>query len=116
MDDRPRCLLWIGAEPGFALRAIESRGATCRTIRKSGAPLGNRPHDLIRNVDQRSKDYSEIARTFRPGHADYTYLQKYGLRDPLARAPSKSLVVMDHGDLVGMLTGDGPPHAHAGSS
>src|SRR3569832_226237 len=37
---------------------------------------------LIRNVDQRSKDYSEIAQTFRPGHADYTYLQKYGLRDP----------------------------------
>ncbi|MDP3618467.1 MAG: chorismate synthase [Ramlibacter sp.] len=37
---------------------------------------------LIRNTDQRSKDYSDIARTFRPGHADYTYLQKYGLRDP----------------------------------
>lgn len=37
---------------------------------------------LIRNTDQRSKDYAEIARTFRPGHADYTYLQKYGLRDP----------------------------------
>src|SRR5512142_871952 len=37
---------------------------------------------LIRNVDQRSKDYAEIAQTFRPGHADYTYLQKYGLRDP----------------------------------
>jgi chorismate synthase len=37
---------------------------------------------LIRNVDQRSKDYSEIEQTFRPGHADYTYLQKYGLRDP----------------------------------
>src|SRR4051812_44333602 len=37
---------------------------------------------LIRNTDQRSKDYSEIAKTFRPGHADYTYLQKYGLRDP----------------------------------
>ncbi|MBC7601740.1 MAG: chorismate synthase [Ramlibacter sp.] len=37
---------------------------------------------LIRNMDQRSKDYSDIARTFRPGHADYTYLQKYGLRDP----------------------------------
>ena len=37
---------------------------------------------LIRNVDQRSKDYSEIAQTFRPGHADYTYLQKYGVRDP----------------------------------
>ncbi len=37
---------------------------------------------LIRNTDQRSKDYSDIARTFRPGHADYTYLQKYGVRDP----------------------------------
>ncbi|MBX3588153.1 MAG: chorismate synthase [Ramlibacter sp.] len=37
---------------------------------------------LIRNTDQRSKDYSEIAQTFRPGHADFTYLRKYGLRDP----------------------------------
>jgi chorismate synthase len=37
---------------------------------------------LIRNTDQRSKDYADIARTFRPGHADYTYAQKYGLRDP----------------------------------
>ena len=37
---------------------------------------------LIRNEDQRSKDYSAIAQTFRPGHADYTYLHKYGIRDP----------------------------------
>ena len=37
---------------------------------------------LIRNTDQRSKDYSAILQTFRPGHADYTYFQKYGLRDP----------------------------------
>ena len=44
----------------------------------TGTPIGL----LIRNTDQRSKDYSEIAQTFRPGHADYTYLQKYGLRDP----------------------------------
>ncbi|UCH48654.1 MAG: chorismate synthase [Betaproteobacteria bacterium] len=36
---------------------------------------------LIRNVDQRSKDYGNIAETFRPGHADYTYWQKYGIRD-----------------------------------
>ena len=36
---------------------------------------------LIRNEDQRSKDYSNIANTFRPGHADYTYWQKYGVRD-----------------------------------
>ena len=37
---------------------------------------------LIRNTDARSKDYAEIAQTFRPGHADYTYWQKYGIRDP----------------------------------
>jgi chorismate synthase len=36
---------------------------------------------LIENVDQRSKDYSEIKDTYRPGHADYTYDVKYGLRD-----------------------------------
>jgi len=36
---------------------------------------------LIRNVDARSKDYSKIKDTFRPGHADYTYWQKYGIRD-----------------------------------
>jgi chorismate synthase len=36
---------------------------------------------LIRNEDQRSKDYGKIAETFRPGHADYTYWQKYGIRD-----------------------------------
>ena len=37
---------------------------------------------LIENTDQRSKDYGNILETFRPGHADYTYFQKYGLRDP----------------------------------
>lgn len=37
---------------------------------------------LIRNTDQRSRDYNEIAESFRPGHADYTYFQKYGIRDP----------------------------------
>lgn len=36
---------------------------------------------LIRNEDQRSKDYSKIIDTFRPGHADYVYWQKYGIRD-----------------------------------
>ena len=36
---------------------------------------------LVRNTDQRSKDYAAIAQKFRPGHADYTYLQKYGVRD-----------------------------------
>ena len=43
----------------------------------TGAPIGL----LIHNEDQRSKDYSEIARRYRPGHADYTYDQKYGRRD-----------------------------------
>ena len=37
---------------------------------------------LIRNTDARSKDYTRIAEQFRPGHADYTYWQKYGRRDP----------------------------------
>ncbi len=43
----------------------------------TGAPIGL----LIRNEDQRSQDYSAIKDTFRPGHADYTYWQKYGIRD-----------------------------------
>jgi chorismate synthase len=43
----------------------------------TGAPIGL----LIRNTDQRSQDYSKIMDTFRPGHADYTYSQKYGVRD-----------------------------------
>jgi chorismate synthase len=46
--------------------------------RTAGTPIAL----LIRNVDARSKDYAEIAQTFRPGHADYTYWQKYGIRDP----------------------------------
>ncbi|MDA5095040.1 chorismate synthase [Aliiroseovarius sp. KMU-50] len=37
---------------------------------------------MIENTDQRSKDYGEIEKTFRPGHADITYWQKYGIRDP----------------------------------
>ena len=37
---------------------------------------------LIRNTDQRSKDYGNILQTFRPGHADYAYWHKYGIRDP----------------------------------
>ena len=45
--------------------------------RTTGTPIGL----LIRNEDQRSKDYSNIAETFRPGHADYAYWQKYGVRD-----------------------------------
>ena len=45
--------------------------------RTTGTPIAL----LIRNEDSRSKDYGNIAQTFRPGHADYTYWQKYGIRD-----------------------------------
>ena len=50
---------------------------------------------LIRNEDQRSKDYSAIAEKFRPGHADYTYTQKYGFRDPRGggRASARETVI-----------------------
>ncbi|MCK4843223.1 MAG: chorismate synthase [Methylococcales bacterium] len=43
----------------------------------TGTPIGL----MIENTDQRSKDYSKIAETFRPGHADYSYQHKYGFRD-----------------------------------
>ena len=46
--------------------------------RTTGTPIAL----VIRNEDARSSDYAEIARTFRPGHADYAYWQKYGIRDP----------------------------------
>lgn len=46
--------------------------------RTTGTPIAL----LIRNTDQRSKDYAAIAGQFRPGHADYSYWQKYGIRDP----------------------------------
>ncbi|MEM9342445.1 MAG: chorismate synthase [Pseudomonadota bacterium] len=46
-----------------------------------GATTGTPIQLMIRNTDQRSKDYSEIAEKFRPGHADITYWQKYGIRD-----------------------------------
>jgi chorismate synthase len=45
--------------------------------RTTGTPIAL----LIRNEDQRSRDYAAIADTFRPGHADYVYWQKYGIRD-----------------------------------
>lgn len=50
---------------------------------------------LIRNEDARSKDYAAIADRFRPGHADFTYMQKYGLRDPRGggRASARETVV-----------------------
>ena len=59
--------------------------------RTTGTPIAL----LIRNEDARSKDYAAIAEKFRPGHADYTYWQKYGVRDPRGggRASARETVV-----------------------
>jgi chorismate synthase len=46
--------------------------------RTTGTPIAL----LVRNTDARSKDYDKVSEQFRPGHADYTYWQKYGIRDP----------------------------------
>lgn len=84
---------------------------------------------LIENTDQRSKDYSEIKDLFRPGHADYTYHQKYGLRDyrgggrssaretamrVAAGAIAKKYLAQVHGiEIVGYLSQLGPIKAEA---
>ncbi|MDH3590076.1 MAG: chorismate synthase, partial [Gammaproteobacteria bacterium] len=59
--------------------------------RTTGAPIGL----LVKNVDQKPKDYSKIADRFRPGHADYTYQQKYGFRDYRGggRSPARETVM-----------------------
>ena len=70
----------------LALRATPQRDAEADQVKimsgvfegkTTGTPIGL----LIENTDQRSKDYGNIAQSFRPGHADYTYTQKYGFRD-----------------------------------
>ena len=92
-----------GCPPGIAIapedfRADLDRRATGRTRHTSqrheadeveilsgvyeGVTTGTPIALLVRNVDARSKDYANIAAQFRPGHADYTYWQKYGIRDP----------------------------------
>lgn len=71
-------------KPGTSRHVTQRQESDCVEIlsgvfegRTTGTAIGL----LIRNEDQRSKDYSAIAGTFRPGHADYTYWQKYGVRD-----------------------------------
>jgi chorismate synthase len=92
-----------GCPPGLAIEAGEfrhdlQRRSTGRTRHTSqrheadeveilsgvyeGHTTGTPIALLIRNTDARSRDYSAIAETFRPGHADYTYWHKYGIRDP----------------------------------
>ncbi|MGR9116054.1 MAG: chorismate synthase [Gammaproteobacteria bacterium] len=71
-------------KPGTSRHTTQRREADAVKIlsgvfegKTTGTPIGL----LIENTDQRSKDYSKIAESFRPGHADYTYQQKYGFRD-----------------------------------
>lgn len=92
-----------GCPPGIAIAAEEfahdlGRRATGKTRHTSarheadeieilsgvyeGSTTGTPIALLVRNTDARSKDYDKIAEQFRPGHADYTYWQKYGTRDP----------------------------------
>jgi len=92
-----------GCPPGMALREADiqhdldrRRPGTSRHVTQrqepdqvqilsgvyQGVTTGTPIALLIHNTDQRSKDYSDILQSFRPGHADYTYLQKYGVRDP----------------------------------
>jgi chorismate synthase len=71
-------------KPGKSRHVTQRRESDTVTIysgvfegRTTGTPIGL----IIENEDQRSKDYSKIQDSFRPGHADYTYQQKYGFRD-----------------------------------
>ena len=71
-------------KPGTSRHTTQRREADVVKIlsgvfegKTTGTPIGL----LIENTDQRSKDYSNIKDTFRPGHADYSYQQKYGVRD-----------------------------------
>jgi len=71
--------------PGLSRYTTQRREADAVEILSGtyeGQTTGTPIQLMIRNTDQRSKDYSDIAAKFRPGHADYTYHAKYGLRDP----------------------------------
>ena len=72
-------------KPGTSKYTTQRREADAVEILSGvyeGQTTGTPVQLLIRNTDQRSKDYSEIAEKFRPGHADITYHLKYGIRDP----------------------------------
>ena len=66
-----------------AVRILSGVFADDRTAKEFGGQVttGTPISMIIENVDQRSRDYSEIAQAFRPGHADYPYFAKYGVRD-----------------------------------
>ncbi len=77
--------LWLDKrKPGQSRYTTQRREADAVEILSGvfeGVTTGTPIQLMIRNTDQRSKDYGEIAEKFRPGHADITYWQKYGVRD-----------------------------------
>ncbi|MCA8884018.1 MAG: chorismate synthase, partial [Rhodobacteraceae bacterium] len=77
--------VWLDKrKPGTSKFTTQRREADAVEILSGvfeGVSTGTPIQLLIRNTDQRSKDYGDIAQKFRPGHADITYWQKYGIRD-----------------------------------
>lgn len=78
--------VWLDRrKPGTSRYTTQRREADAVEILSGtyeGETTGTPIQLMIRNTDQRSKDYSQIAEKFRPGHADIAYWQKYGIRDP----------------------------------
>ena len=83
--DQNKLQVWMDKrKPGQTKYTTQRNEADCVEILSGvfeGDSTGTPIQLIIKNTDQRSKDYSEIAQTFRPGHADITYWQKYGIRD-----------------------------------
>ena len=77
---------WLDArKPGqnkFTTQRREEDAVRILSGTYQGRTTGTPIQLMIENTDQRSKDYGDIAQSFRPGHADITYHQKYGIRDP----------------------------------
>ena len=84
--DAPMIQTWLDRrKPGqskFTTQRREADEVEILSGTYEGRTTGTPIQLMIRNTDQRSKDYGDIAQKFRPGHADITYWQKYGLRDP----------------------------------
>ena len=84
--DEPMLQHWLDRrKPGqnrFTTQRREPDAVRILSGTYEGRTTGTPIQLLIENTDQRSKDYGDIAQSFRPGHADITYWQKYGIRDP----------------------------------
>src|SRR5438128_3990218 len=87
-----------GSNPGSSRHVTQRRESDAVEILSGvyeGRTTGTAIGFIVRNEDSRSKDYAAIAEKFRPGHADYTYWQKYGVRDARGggRASARETVV-----------------------